>query len=122
MAITIKRSFKNIKSDKKPVQTKFSRSEYLDGQVEHQKYYAQMLNTDIIKAVVSSVGVDKILNSTDEHMNDIPLGKWDQATRKFHINKWPEGDSPSQAGRVCVAKAGAKEFLRIYQDGDVEMY
>ncbi len=120
--VVIKRSFKNFKSNKKPIQTKFSKSEFLDGQVDRQKYYSQMVNTDIIKAVVSSIGVDLILNSKDEHMNDIPVGKWVQATRKFTINKWPEDDSPSQEGLVGVAKAGAREFLRIYQDGDVEMF
>ena len=71
---------------------------------------------------IRSIGIDRILDSKDEHFNDIPLSKWDQATRTFDVIKWPEGDSPSQAGLVCVAKAGAKEFLRIYQDGDIEIY
>ena len=117
--VVIKRTFKNFKSRKKPIQTKFSRSEYLDGQVDHQKYYGQMVTQSIIQSVVSSIGVDKILDSKDEHFNDIPLSKWDKATRTFDVNRWPEGDSPSQAGLVCVAKAGAREFLRIYQDGEV---
>jgi len=120
MAITIKRNFTDKK--KKPIQTKFSRSEFLNGQVEHHKYYCQMLNNDIITAVVKSIGVASLLDSKDEHLNDISLRRWDDATRTFTIKRWPEGDSPSQAGLVCVAKAGAREFLRIYQDGDLEMF
>ena len=117
----IKRNFK-FKAKKSPMKRKFSRTEYLEGTTDHQRYYGQMLNNEIIGSVIRSIGIDRILDSKDEHFNDIPLSKWDQATRTFDVNKWPEGDSPSQAGLVCVAKAGAKEFLRIYQDGDIEIY
>ena len=117
----VKRNFK-FRSKKQPPKRKFARTEYIEGSIDHQRYYGQMLNTDIIGSVVRSIGVDRILDSKDEHFNDIPLNKWDQATRTFEIVKWPEGDTPSQAGLVCVAKAGAREFLRMYGDGDLEIF
>lgn len=55
----------------------FIRNDYINGKVTHRQYYGQFVNEATKKRVIESIGIDKLLNSKDEHLNDIPLKKWD---------------------------------------------
>ena len=87
------------------------RKDYLDGKVSHEDYYGQFVNDNVKRIVLSYIKLEDIKNSTDEHMNDIPLCKWDQI--KFNncgITKKMEeaGDYLTLAGIVCIAKYAAR--------------
>lgn len=48
-------------------------------------------------------------NSTDKHMNDIPLRKWDSLRIYPRDGAMKEcGDYLTLAGKVCIAKAAAR--------------
>lgn len=58
-----------------------TRQEYMaDSSSLHRAYHAQFVNTRIIRLVESRIGVDAIKHSTDPHLNDIRLAKWDALT------------------------------------------
>lgn len=57
-----------------------SRREYmlnLDRENSHFDYYSQFVTSEEIITVAQRIGVDKILQSQDEHFNDISLSLWD---------------------------------------------
>lgn len=113
----------------------FTRKEYmgsnLGDRVEarrlHRRYYAQFVNDDVINAVVRSIGADRILASTDEHLNDIPLQDWDRicgAIARGSDIQWTGGrvfrtaikfedvgDYATLAGLCCVAKEAARQYI-----------
>lgn len=78
----------------------------------HRKYHGQFVNDATIRYVVSSIGADAIKASTDKHMNDIPLAKWDRLTKGLPLAKRHDsvGDYLTLAGGVCIAKEAAQQF------------
>lgn len=82
---------------------KITRKQYLDMECTHREYYAQFVTPHTMGVVVDFIGADKIMNSTDEHMNDIPLAKWDRLHGII-----PKCNSISDT--VCTAKEAAKQF------------
>ena len=109
-------------SESFPVKTLLTRKEYMDGDVTHDQYYNQFVTQDIMDTILVSIGVHSILESTDPHFNDIDLKRWDRCAVLLEDKvKWPKDDGPSLAGLVCVAKAGAKEFIRIQAKGSFEI-
>jgi hypothetical protein len=78
----------------------------------HREYYGQFV-TDTVKArVMQGIGRDRLLASTDEHLNDIPLRMWDNLGPVGTQAQWDatEGDWPSMAGRTCIYKEAAKQL------------
>lgn len=84
----------------------------------HREYFAQFVGQTVINHVVKAIGMEEILNSTDEYMNDIPLASWDRvantmpgsAIRKLHEAE----DINTLANRVCIVK----EAARMWKESD----
>lgn len=83
------------------------RPAYLSGLLTHQDYYSWLADeigfTE--KALFLFIKKDEIQKSTDRHVNDIPLKKWDAMhVLIFSMARcnWSLSDS------VCVAKAVAE--------------
>lgn len=87
-----------------------TRKEYLDGEVTHRDYYAQFVNAQTIAYVVQRIGGEAIDQSTDPHMNDIPLRMWDMLAPFLVVRFRDAGDLDSLSGRVCVAKEAARQY------------
>lgn len=97
--------------------TTFSRQDYLNGKCTHRQYYAQFVNAITKSRVANWFGVEQIKEAlqTDEHLNNIPLAKWDGfVTCKQLINVSQKmkaaGDYLTLAGGVCIAKEAAKQL------------
>jgi hypothetical protein len=56
---------------------KYTRKEMMNGTVSYREYMAQFVDDGVIGYVLRGIGRKAILNSKDEHFNDIPLAKWD---------------------------------------------
>lgn len=99
------------------IETKFTRSDYLENRCSHREYYAQFVTptiTLLVKARLSKQAIKAAL-AKDEHLNSIPLAVWDTITRNGH-NCPAElmrsaGDCPSMAGGVCIAKEAVKQLV-----------
>lgn len=85
------------------------RKEYMDNKITHEEFYLWL--ADAIKVTVSDlpVSLDRILMSTDPHLNDIPLHQWDRRNPivrgkavRAGMRAW------SLCNTVCVLKAFAK--------------
>ena len=93
--------------------TSYSRKQYLSGEVTHLEYYGQFAES-IEQAVVNTIGRERILASTDPHMNDIPLQRWDSLQGiVMNLAGRAIGEangisfSASLSDCVCAAKAAA---------------
>lgn len=89
----------------------FTRKDYMDGKCSHRDYYGQFV-TDTTRSVVARcIGVDRIRQSRDEHLNDIPLARWDALPKVCAAGRMKEaGDWLSPAGWVCIAKEAARQL------------
>ena len=87
----------------------------------HHAYFLQFATDRTRELVISSVGHNRILESKDPHLNDIPLKVWDSLNGplKETINQRLKGQAEGfPAGKygwslsdcVCIAKAVAREY------------
>lgn len=114
---------------------KYKRSDYMAGLVSHREYYGQFVNEDVKARVAAVIGLDSLLRSKDEYLNDIPMRKWDSlggfswtirggeevATTRPHNSADIEpviyadlkeaGDGISCAGMVCIYKEAARQMI-----------
>lgn len=98
----------------------FTRQDYLNSNesndeqaAAHRKYYAQFVNDRTISTVVHWVGAATLKASTDPHLNDIPLARWDAMVNNLPLAIRPEtvGDYYTLGGGVCIAKEAARQWL-----------
>lgn len=101
-----------------------TRKEYMaDSRNLHHAYYLQFATKSTFSIVHMRIGVEAILASTDPHMNDIPLGKWDALNDlirssidqrlKGAADGYPKGRFGWSLGdTVCIAKAVAREIRK----------
>ena len=80
----------------------------------HREYYAQFVGPLILGAVSARIGVERIMQTSDPHINEIPLYLWDRLHPFIRVHciertvalgnsrTWSLSDS------VCVAKEAAR--------------
>ena len=90
----------------------FTRKQYMDRECSHRQYYAQLVTPSTLAAVRSTFGAERLLASTDEHLNDIPRERWDAlALRPIFGDFRKLGDFPTLAGQVCALKEAAQQLI-----------
>lgn len=82
----------------------YTRKQYMNKECTHREFYGQHMTLPIINMVVRAIGKDRLLRSTDEHLNDIPLKEWDNLHPLL-------GGSLSDS--VCFAKEAARQWLEL---------
>ena len=89
-----------------------TRKEYLDGKYTHRQYYTQFVNDNVKLMVLDKIGLDMIINSKDEHFNDIPITIWDNIGLPCGIGNLLKsaGDFYTLAGQVAILKESAKQI------------
>jgi transcription termination factor NusB len=104
----------------------YTRKQYLNKECTHREYYEQFVNGSVEQIVRVSIGLDRILHSTDPYLNDIPLKRWDMleyailqaAGHKFCEVNQCKGMSLSDC--VCIAKAAARKMIRAGERGELK--
>lgn len=104
-----------------PALTGFTREQYMRQECTHDEFYAQFVTDSVVYLVVSAIGKESIIASTDPHFNDIPLAEWDRlkdSVRQSMNGKmfkamvcpnYPKGSILfSLSDAVCIAKRAAK--------------
>lgn len=90
----------------------FTRKDYIDDKCTHFDYYNQFVNYETINRVrhLSS----EITNSTDPHLNDIALRKWDilslNAFSSLGVITANNTGGFSLSDSVCIFKAAARQL------------
>lgn len=110
-----------------------TRNDYMkDSSNLHRAYYGQFVNEQVKNAVLQFIGKDALLKSKDEHLNDIPLKKWDAlggfafsnttgemlhkpaTIEPVEIAKLREaGEGVSSATLVCIYKEAARQIMGV---------
>lgn len=93
----------------------YTREQYIRGEVTHEKYFGQFVTPEVKRIVLRSITLDELLKSTDEHMNDIPLYRWDSLVHSIlnaSIKQIKAADEwTTKSTGVCIAKAAAREII-----------
>lgn len=108
----------------------FTHKDYMDKKVSHREYFAQFVNREVIAAVKRKIGLPALLASKDEHLNDIPLRKWDILAGAYYPSVhsaepvYPRssglvssktlqkaGEGISLGTLVCIYKEAAKQLI-----------
>jgi len=98
-----------------------TRQQYLAHSAElHEAFFLQFADPSYRSALAGMFGPEELLHSTDEHFNDIPLARWDDAARKLyprvnHDKVMAAGAFYSQGMGVCIAKAMARSLISCYR-------
>lgn len=108
-----------------------TRKEYMaDSNRLHHAYYLQFATEATKRLVLTHITKARIMASTDEHMNDIPLAMWDRINERVRLScntkllraaeittdanegaDYPPNQYPwSTNTGTCIAKAVAKEI------------
>lgn len=91
----------------------FSRTDYMSKQCTHDQYYRQFVTQAVYKLVEQHVTVKAIVNSTDEHFNDIDLRAWDSLFPLINAYLYK---NLSMAEAVCIAKAAARQIKKTQKN------
>lgn len=87
----------------------------------HREFYAQFCSPALIHAVCSFIGRPAIAASRDEHLNDIPLRRWDclrpivMGYCGSSLSRANGSGGVSLSDCVCVAKQAARMWKESQQ-------
>lgn len=76
----------------------------------HCEYYGQFVTEGMMNFVKNHIGMERLLKSTNEHLNDIPLVIWDKIAI-FHL---PSGHPSTRSTRVCLVKEAGRKIIENY--------
>lgn len=99
----------------------FTRKQYLDNECSHRGYYSQFVTPYIKTLVFQTIGIESLLNSKDEHLNDIPLKKWDTLSGSrcnvLSIAEYPNDNKKYYclSTGVCILKEAAKQIIEEHR-------
>ena len=91
-----------------------TRKQYMAGECTFREYYSQFATPSLLSFVEGRIGANRIKESTDPYMNDIPLKEWDNmqpevlAIAGSALAKANESDGVELSDCVCAAKAAAR--------------
>ena len=89
---------------------KYSRKQYITKEVTHREYYEQMVTNQTLRLVSDHIGIARLMKSTDEHLNDIPLKEWDRLAKVASFTL-ADGEIRSLSTVVCVLKESARILM-----------
>lgn len=98
-----------------------TRKEYMDGEFTFREYYGQFSSPNVVAAVARYIGTERLLASTDEYLNDIPMKIWDAAPwfgmqlmvaeANVSTHSIGSGLCTSNSDKVCTLKVAARKFI-----------
>jgi hypothetical protein len=94
----------------------YTRIERLENKCTHREYFAQFVNTNVLSLVENTFGRAHLKRAiaTDEHLNNIPLSKWDSLVPRlgtYIANQLQMvGDWLTLGSGVCILKEAAKQI------------
>jgi len=106
----------------------YTRKQYMNDEISHRQYNAQFVNDKVKEKVLQYIGLKALLKSKDEHLNDIPMRKWDalggfafslgtMTSRPASIQPIDYkllkdmGDGVSPASLVCIYKEAGRQLI-----------
>lgn len=98
--------------------TIITRKSYMSGSSSHAEYYGQFDSPEVRRAILNVIPMSDLMASTDPHLNDIRLSRWDairlpKETRCMLsvANGHETSIIYSHSDVTCLAKAVAKRII-----------
>lgn len=102
---------------------KYTREQYMSSECTHSQYYNQFFTDSFVEYIGATIGCEALLQSWDEHLNDIPLAKWDGIAIKlagvFANALKLAGDFYSLAAGVCICKEAARQYIAAHVEEQI---
>jgi hypothetical protein len=97
-----------------------TRKQYMNKEATHAEYYAQF-GQHLTGLVSRWIGRDRILASTDEHFNDIPLKEWDAMAESVRLTVGRSLAEANGTGGISLSDCvcSLKSAARIIKDSEV---
>jgi hypothetical protein len=110
-----------------------TRTEYMeDSERLHGEYFTQFVTDAMKRDILNFIGKEALLNSTDKHLNDIPLKQWDclagfsfrgsEMILKPSVIPYGIDNLLKEAGEdyscstgVCILKQAARQIIKDNQ-------
>ena len=95
----------------------FTRKQYLNNEVSYKEYISQFVTSTELEVVKSQFG-DRLFQSRDPYLNDIPLKEWDRLLPSYlSIARQQEaGEIPCLGLSVSVLKQAAKMVIQQHKE------
>lgn len=112
-----------------------TRKQYLNKEFSFKEYYGQFSSPNVVEAIANAIGKEKLLASTDEHLNDIPMRLWDSlpwygmrhdvaiANQSCYSQEARDKNvlAVSSSDHTCAVKCAAHkwieaEFTKVYEE------
>lgn len=96
----------------------FTYSDYLDKKCTFSQFYRQFVSQSTLDTIKYGLGVELLINKLkeDEHLNNIPLEKWDILAERItlKVSAKKAGIALSSSCRVCIVKEAARMLCENY--------
>ena len=91
-----------------------TRKDYLAGTISHADYYGQFVSEGTKEVVIRYIGLKRLNESVDEHMNDIDLYMWDTLPKEYDREAFSIADpyGMTQGAWVCIAKEAGRQIKK----------
>ena len=95
----------------------FTREQYLNNEVSHEEYISQFVTSTELEVVKSQFG-NRLFQSQDPYLNDIPLKEWDRLLPSYRsiARQQEAGEVPCLGLRVSVLKQAAKMVIQQHKE------
>lgn len=85
---------------------KYTRKQYMANECTFAEYYRQFVTPSLVEHVANAIGKERILRSTDPHLNDISLKEWDMLSGCLHPSGRPFNPRHTFVFQVCGRALG----------------
>lgn len=98
----------------------YTRKQRIMDECTHREYWGQYVTESIKEAVASAMTLDRLVASTDPHLNDIGLRRWDNLSWLTDTHVMREvlaerGDGWSWSTNTCILKEAARQLIEEHQ-------
>lgn len=94
-----------------------TREDFLSDKNTFHEYYGQFVTEAIKRAVLSKITMEELLESTDPHLNDIALKRWEDLPANVNyaaIRTAGDVNANTISNFICVVKTAARQLIESH--------
>ena len=98
-----------------------SKKQFLNKECTYDDYISQFVDEGVKRRVLQLFKIEELMNSTDQHFNDLPLTRWDRLTgygmkgikqrADIYQKIRDAGDSPTYSIYTAIYKMAARQLV-----------
>ena len=98
-----------------------TREDFVSGKNTFHEYYGQFVTEAIKRDVLSKISMEELLKSTDPHLNDIALKRWEKIPAYVNyaaIRATGDVNAQTISNFICVVKTAAKQLIESHHENN----